>query len=165
VSRRPTDADLESLLEALDRAGIECIVVGGVAAVLHGAPITTQDVDIVPDSQTDNIDRLRRLLDDLEARVRDPGGRDIKPDRDALTGDGQVRLITRCGPLDILNRLHDGRGYAELLPHSEEMTDGTIRARVLDLNTLIEIKSSTGRVRDQLVVPILLALARERGEA
>ena len=140
-------------------------MVGGVAAVLHGAPITTQDVDIVPHAEADNLERLRRLLEDLDARFRDPGGRDIEPDSKALAGDGQVRLITRCGPLDILNRLHDGRGYVELLPHSEELTDGTIRVRVLDLETLIEIKSSTGRARDQIVVPILLALARERDES
>lgn len=158
----PREADLESLLEALDRAGVEFIVVGGAAAVLHGAPVTTQDVDIVPLIDTENIARLAGLLEQLDARVRDPARRDIRPDPAAFGGPGQVRLTTRCGPLDVLARLHDGRDYADLLPHTVELTEGSLRLRVLDLSTLIAIKSGTGRARDQLIVPVLIALARER---
>jgi hypothetical protein len=43
----PAQADLDALIQALLAANIEFIVVGGAAAVLHGAPITTQDLDIV----------------------------------------------------------------------------------------------------------------------
>lgn len=159
----PREADLESLLDALHRAGVEFIVVGGAAAVLHGAPVTTQDVDIVPRVDTENIERLTGLLEQLDARVRDPARRDIRPDPAALRGPGQVKLTTRCGPLDVLARLHDGRDYADLLPHTVELTEGSLRLRVLDLSTLIAIKSGTGRVRDQLILPLLIALARERG--
>ena len=158
----PQQADLESLLEALCRAGVAFIVVGGAAAVLHGAPVTTQDVDIVPRVDADNIARLMALLDQLDARVRDVAGRDIKPEPTGLLGTGQTKLTTRRGPLDVLGALHDGRGYSDLLPHTEELTDGTLRLRVLDLKTLIDIKSGTGRIRDQLVLPLLLALARKR---
>jgi hypothetical protein len=162
VPDHPRQADLESLLDALHRAGVEFIVVGGAAAVLHGAPVTTQDVDIVPRLDPENIAKLVELLEELDARVRDVAGRDIRPDPTDLAGDGQTRLTTTRGPLDVLGRLHDGRGYAELLPASEELTDGTLRLRIVDLPTLIEIKSGTGRIRDQLVLPLLLALARER---
>ncbi len=44
---RPRVADLSALLEALTEAGIDFIVVGGLAAVAQGAPITTMDIDIV----------------------------------------------------------------------------------------------------------------------
>jgi hypothetical protein len=54
--------------------------------------------------------------------------------------------------------LHDARGFEELDAHAIEIVDGDLRVRVIDLATLIEIKRSTGRVRDQLVVPILEAL-------
>ena len=158
----PEQADLESLLDALDGAGVEFILVGGAAAVLHGAPVTTQDVDIVPRTDADNIDRLVGILTGLDARVRDLAGREIRPDPAVLSGTGQIKLTTLRGPLDVLCRLHDGRGYADLLPHTVEVTDGSLRLRVLDLPTLIAIKSGTGRVRDQLIVPLLVALARER---
>lgn len=58
--------------------------------------------------------------------------------------------------------LHETRGYDELLPHSRVIADGELRVRVVDLETLIEIKQSTGRARDALVLPLLLAL-RDRG--
>jgi len=162
VSSRPSQADLEGLLDLLSEAGIEYIVVGGAAAVLHGAPITTQDVDIVHRPDPGNVDRLLDLLAKIDARVRDPAGRVLRPSREDLLGEGQLNLTTTSGPLDVLCRLHDGRDYAELAPSTVIMSDGTWHLRVLDLPTLIQIKSTTGRARDRLVVPILLALQRER---
>jgi hypothetical protein len=58
----PKEADLEALIEALVNAQIEFIVVGGAAAVLHGAPTTTQDLDIVHHRTPENIARLATLL-------------------------------------------------------------------------------------------------------
>jgi len=162
VPDHPDQADLESLLDALHDAGVEFIVVGGAAAVLHGAPITTQDVDIVPSVDADNVDRLMSVLVHLEARIRDVAGRDIRPDRDMLSGPGQTKLTTLRGPLDVLGALHDGRAYADLLPHTVELTDGEERVRVLSLPALIDVKSSTDRIRDRLVLPVLIALERER---
>lgn len=162
MTDHPKQADLESILDALGNADVDFVVVGGAAAVLHGAPVTTQDVDIVPGTDAENVERLMTLLTGLDARVRDPAGRQMRPDRAALRGTGQVKLTTSRGPLDLLCRLHDGRDYTDLLPHTVEMTDGSLRLRVLDLPTLIAIKSSTGRARDRLLLPLLLALARER---
>ena len=162
MTGHPKQADLESLLETLQRADVEFIVVGGAAAVLHGAPITTQDIDVVHRTEATNVGKLLAVLRALDARVRDLAGRDIEPDAALLAGSGQVKLTTAQGPLDLLCRLHDGRAYDDLLAHTVEMTDGTLALRVLDLPTLIEIKSATGRTRDQLVVPILVALQREQ---
>jgi hypothetical protein len=155
----PNTADLEALLRELAAAGIEYIVVGGAAAVIHGAPITTQDLDIVPRQRPEDIERLLQVLERLGARFRPVRpGRDLPPTLEHLSGHGQLNLTTCHGPLDILLRLHDARGYAELLPHSREVSDQDLRMRVLDLDTLIEIKRATGRAKDALVVPILLAL-------
>lgn len=49
-----------------------------------------------------------------------------------------------------------------LAPRSVPIEADDLHLRVIDLPTLIEIKSSTGRARDRLIVPILLALLRER---
>ena len=158
----PPQADLDSLLDALGASGVEFIVVGGAAAVLHGAPITTQDVDIVHKTDEENVGKLLSVLETLDVRIRDAADRAIPMEASALRGTGQVRLSTSRGPLDLLCRLHDGRGFDELVAHTETVTDGAVTLRILDLPTLIEIKSNTGRARDQLMVPVLLALARER---
>jgi hypothetical protein len=162
LSQHPRQADLRALVEALVGAGVEFIVVGGGAAVLQGAPTTTLDLDIVHRQTPENISRLLQLLDSLGAYIREAGNRRLRPDASLLMGQGQIRLSTDLGPLDPLCRLHDGRGYEELLVHSEVVTDGQIQLRVIDLPTLIEIKSTTGRSKDKLIVPVLLALLAER---
>ncbi len=154
--------DLEALLRALCEQEIAFVIVGGAAAVLHGAPTTTQDLDIVPEQSEANLDRLLALLQAHDTLVRDPAGRRLEPSPVALRGRGQMQLLTDLGPLDILCRLHDGRGYQELAQHSVAIEAGDLNLKVIDLPTLIEIKSNTGRVRDRLVVPLLLALLRER---
>lgn len=157
----PREADLEALIAALLDADVEFIVVGGAAAVLHGAPTTTQDLHIVHRRTPDNVARLAELLAGLDAYVREPGHRRLRPTADALAGAGQLNLSTALGPLDPLGALHDGRGYDELLDKSIVMADDSLRLRVIDLDTLIEIKSATGRNKDKLLVPILLALRDE----
>ncbi len=76
-----------------------------------------------------------------------------------------MNLSTSLGPLDPLCRLHDGRNYEALLPKSETLESGGMTLQVLDLATLIEVKADAGRAKDRLVLPILIALLRERGEA
>ena len=55
--RHPPTADLEALLRELVDANVEFIVVGGAAAVIHGAPVTTQDLDIVPRQHPGDVER------------------------------------------------------------------------------------------------------------
>jgi hypothetical protein len=139
---------------------VEFVIVGGAAAVLHGAPTMTQDLEIVHRRTAENVDRLCAVLDRLDGYLREPGTRRLKPTATALASGGQFNLITVHGPLDSLGSLHDGRGYEELLPHTEVFEDERRRIRVIDLATLIEIKTGTGRARDKLSLPVLLALLR-----
>ena len=150
------------MLDALQNAGVELIVVGGASAVLHGALAMTQDLDVVHRMSPDNVARLASVLVQLDAYVREPGQRRLRPTRDHLASGGQLNLLTTLGPLDLLGRLHDGRGYDDLLAHTEVFEDGTRQVRVIDLPTLIEIKTDAGRPKDRIVVPMLLALLRER---
>ena len=157
-------AELAQLLEQLLDASVEFILVGGAAAVIHGAPVTTQDIDILHSRESSNVDKLLQVLSRLDARVVDAAGRDLKPERAALSGSGQSLLRTRLGRVDVLGALHDGRGYAELLAGAETVDFDGRSLRIIDLQTLIEIKSTTGRAKDRIVVPVLLALARQRAE-
>ena len=157
----PRDTDVGELLRQLSGAGVEFIVVGGAAAVLHGAPITTEDLDIVHRRSPENVSRLKTLLDKLDARVRELANRRLPPQESALLGDGHVLLSTRLGPLDCLGTLIDGRGFEELVSHSESIKDEGAEFLVVDLPTLIELKTKTGRAKDRLMLPVLVALAEE----
>jgi predicted nucleotidyltransferase len=157
----PTHADVGELLRRLVDAGVEFIVVGGAAAVLHGAPITTEDLDIVHRRTPENVSRLKNLLQELNAHVRELANRQLVPQESAFLGEGHVLLSTRLGPLDCLGALVDGRGFEELVSHSESFADEGSEFRVLDLSSLIDIKTKTGRAKDRLMLPVLIALAEE----
>lgn len=120
----PNTADLASLLRLLVDRNVEFIVVGGAAVVLHGGMLTTNDLDIVPRRSTDNVARLKSALDELDAIVREPGERRLRPEAELFAAADQLLLRTTRGPLDVLAKLHDGRGYEELLPHCDVFTPG-----------------------------------------
>lgn len=159
------EADLEGLLEVLGSHNVEFIVVGGAAAVLQGVPITTFDLDIVHRRTAANVDRLLAALHLLEAFVRDLAGRQRRPSVSHLLGNGHINLRTKLGPLDLFCQLGDGRGYEELTSATNLVQDRNLRARVLDLATLVEIKSAAGRSKDQLALPLILATLEEPASA
>jgi hypothetical protein len=141
--------DFVSILRTLVEQGAEFIVVGGVAGVLNGAPLITCDLDVVHSRAADNVDRLLSAL--------------AAPDRSHLSSAGHQLLITPCGPLDLLGAIGKGRGYEELLPRTTlvQIAPG-LAVRVLDLETLIEVKEETGGEKDKIVLPILRATLAER---
>jgi hypothetical protein len=68
MGSRPGKTDLTTLIGRLAGAGVEFVLVGGLAAVAQGAPITTFDVDVVPARNEENVDALLELLGSLHAR-------------------------------------------------------------------------------------------------
>src|ERR1035438_1107901 len=111
-------------LGSLRAGGAEFILVGGLAAVLNGAPVNTYDVDIVPARTEANIAKLLRVLDSLDAIYRMQPDRRLKPNASHLMSPGHHNLITNCGPLDVLGTIGRGLGYEDLLPDTIEMETG-----------------------------------------
>ena len=109
---QPTD--FEPILKVLAAHEVDLVVVGGVAATLQGAPITTFDLDIVHSREEANLDRLMAALRGLDARYREKPDLRIAPDRERLGGPGHHLLMTRAGPLDVLGAVVTGEGYTEL---------------------------------------------------
>lgn len=147
--RKPASANLSEILEGLLEARIDFILVGGLAAVIQGAPVTTMDVDIVHSRSPDNIARLRSFLKSIDAVYRRVDNRLIEPNEEDLSGNGHVLLTTRIGPIDILSVIEGGRSYEDLLEHTVEIDFRGHRLRVLDLKTLIELKDSSTDPKDR----------------
>ena len=156
---------LFALVRALAEARVDFVVVGGLAAVLDGAPIATFDVDIVHSREPANLDRLLDVLGGVDAFFRIQPERRIRPATSHLAGSGHLNLSTRYGPLDLLGMIGSGRGYENLLPHTVEMDlGGGVRIRVLDLETVIAIKEEVGGEKDLAALPILKRTLREKME-
>jgi len=166
MQRHPKAADLPALLAQLCDAGVEFIIVGGAAAVIQGAPITTNDLDIVHRRTPENVARLLDLLLRLDATMRyDLANRGLRPTAEMLSGHGQINLSTSLGPIDPLCEIGEGQGYDELVEHSQSVVDEGRVLRVLDLPTLISVKAKAGRPKDRMVLPILIATLQERDKA
>jgi hypothetical protein len=72
-------------------------------------------------------------------------------------------LITRFGPVDVLGTIGDGLSYEDLLPHTSEMfVTEALKARILNLETLVEIKERLGSEKDLATLPILKRTLEER---
>jgi hypothetical protein len=90
------------ILKVLTQHRVDFIVVGGVSAVLHGAPVTTFDLDVVHARNRENVARMLSALEELEAVYRVQPERQLRPDESNLTGPGHQLLLTKFGPLDVL---------------------------------------------------------------
>ncbi|HEX6863199.1 MAG TPA: hypothetical protein VF414_10315 [Thermoanaerobaculia bacterium] len=155
---------LLDILGALGRHGVDFIVVGGVAATLEGAPVTTLDLDILPDPEPANRARLLRALLELNARYLDPAGRHIVPDEAKLTTLRLHQLVTDAGPLDVLTAIGAGMTYADLIGHTREYEVGGLVVRCLNLEAIIESKEQANRDKDRAVLPILRRTLARKAE-
>lgn len=155
---------LESLLATLATSNVEFIVVGMLAAVAQGAPVTTHDLDIVHRRTPENVARLVDLLvNKLDARYR--GRTDVlRPTVEILDGVGHSLLKTNLGPLDVLGAIEGGRDYDSLLPSSQRIEISGHPVYVLSLATLIELKRGSTRLKDQLALPVLEETLKQSGE-
>lgn len=148
--------DLAELLRRLARGEVACILVGGMAGVMRGAPVVTSDIDVVHLRRKNNVERLLRVLSDLDAVYRQDERR-LRPSESHLMGPGHQLLTTRLGPIDLLGSL-DGEDYEQLEASSSPMAlGGDLTIKVLELEKLIELKRRTGRAKDIAVLPVLEA--------
>jgi hypothetical protein len=151
------------VLRILATHKVEFIVVGGVSALLNGAPVNTLDLDIVHHREPENIARLLNALDELGAEYRFTGCRKLRPAESHLISKGHQLLITRFGPVDILGTIGREMSYEDLRPHSTEMlVADKLTVQVLNLSTLIEIKEFLNTEKDRAALPILRRTLLER---
>src|SRR5579863_1684208 len=135
------------LLAALDRAGVEFVVIGGFALAPHGYVRATKDLDIVPSPTVENRRRLAAALGELDAAVAigDIGADEhgLRPDEQGLAGGNWV-LQTRHGRLDVMQDVPGLRDYAQFRARSV-VVDGVLYAGYEDL---ISMKVASGREED-----------------
>lgn len=149
------------ILELLEQHGVAYVVVGGVAAVLQGAPVTTFDIDALVKVDAANADRLLEALRALEARYREHDG-DIRPTREDVLAGGHLLLMTNSGPLDVLGFIGQGKRYEDVAGAVETIDVGGLPVRVLRLEALIEEKRALGRDKDQAALRLLEMVLRKR---
>lgn len=156
--------DFRALFAALTDAGVEYVVVGGVAATVHGSTRLTQDIDVVYGRSDENLARLEEALAPFHPYPRGaPPGLPFEWSRETLKRGLNFTLTTDVGAIDLLGEVVGGGGYGELVHRSEPVDLFGHEVLCLGLDALIAVKRAAGRPKDLEAIAELEAIREERG--
>jgi hypothetical protein len=161
VQRPPLHAD--EILKRLTARGVDFVVIGGIAAVLHGSAQATYDLDICYATDPGNLATLGQVLVDLGARLKgidDP--LPFVPDGRTLRGIELLTMVTDEGELDVLARPAGSPGYEALRRNADRYDLDGFSVLVASIDDLIAMKQSAGRKKDLAAVEELEAIKRLR---
>ena len=158
-------SDLQRLLQRLDDAGVEFVLVGGYAAILHGSSLLTRDVDVCAVLSPRTIERLRDAFREIHPvhRLSSPQLSFLEvPGRGAALDN--LYLNTDLGTLDLLSRITGVGDYARVARDAVEVELFGRRMRAIGLDDLIAAKEALGRDKDLIAAKELRAI-REKLES
>lgn len=156
--------DFVKLLGVLADADVEFIIVGGVAATVHGSSRLTQDVDVSYARSDANLERLVAALEPLRPYLRGaPAGLPFEWSTVTLRRGLNFTLTTKAGDIDLLGEVTGGGSYDDLLPHTITVSLFGRPTRCLSLEWLIHTKRAAGRPRDLEAIAELEVLREESG--
>lgn len=155
--------DIKTLLRALAQGDVEFILVGGVAATVHGSSRLTLDVDALYRRTPENIRRLILALTPYRPYLRGaPPGLPFRWEAATVERGLNFTLTTDVGDLDLFGEIVGGGSYEDLEPHSMTIRVFGIECRCLGLERLIAVKRAAGRPKDLEVIAELEVLLEER---
>lgn len=155
--------DFQRLVGSLAEGDVDFVIVGGLAATVHGSARLTQDIDVVYARDEANLARLVEALAPFEPYLRGaPPGLPFEWSADTLRRGLNFTLTTSVGDIDLLGEITGGGGYTDLLAHTIEIDLFGQECRCLDLQSLIRTKRAAGRPRDLQMLAELEALLEER---
>jgi predicted nucleotidyltransferase len=149
------ELDIQKLLQELVEGDVEFLVIGGLAVGYHGHIRATKDVDVVPAPDPDNLKRLARVLQELDAEVEgaaefEEGELPNPLDPTALELGGNWVLATRLGRLDVMQWIGDSALWAELSPGAIEDEVAGLPIKIVSFDDLVRLKKMAGRPEDLL---------------
>ena len=153
----------DEILRRLTTRGVDYVVVGGIAAVLHGSARNTFDLDLCFATDRANLDALGAVLVELGARLRGvDGDLPFVPDGDALARVELLMLETAAGNLDVLARPPGAPSYEALRRNAERFDLGGFTVLVASLDDLMAMKRTADRAKDRADLVELAAIKRQR---
>ena len=157
--------DVQRLLDVLRAAGVDFVVVGGVALVLRGPSRVTLDLDLCYARDLENLPRLAAALAPYHPRLRGaPPDLPFSWDERTLASGLNFTLTTDLGDLDIRGEIAGVGGYAQVAAGASELVVGDTSIRVMDLDTLERSKRAAGRAKDLLDLAEIAEIRRRLRE-
>lgn len=158
------DFEPDAIAEVLVRHGVAFIVIGGTAAYLQGSPLVTEDIDVVPENERENLTRLSAALTELDAKVRNDSDEPLPFRHDATSLAGSVfwNLTTKHGDLDLTFQPSGTQGYADLKRDAVAVTLRGTPVLLASLQDIVRSKEAAGRDKDRRALPILRELVAQQ---
>lgn len=151
--------EAEKQLLLLAEYGVECVIVGGIAATLHGSSLPTRDLDVCYNRAPANLTQLITALRAVNAKLRGaPADLPFILDEETLLSGLNFTFQTDIGDIDLLGEVAGVGTYAQASENSDVMELFGFRFQVLPLPTLIAAKRAAGRTKDLLAIPELEAI-------
>lgn len=144
----PDPLDAERILRTLAEHEVDYVLVGGLAVQTHGHVRTTNEADLIPAPEPENLARLAAALRALDARVLNPGQEHLEIDAAMLPRATFWQFTTRDGGIDVMREVPGGAPYAELSDRSLRVQLGEVEVPVVDLDDLIRMKLARRRPVD-----------------
>lgn len=155
----------ERLIHLLVKHQVRFVVVGGVAATLHGSAMITGDVDVAYERKKENLARLADALREAHADLRGvEEDLPFSPDQPTLQAGTNFTFITDLGNLDCLGWIEGIASYEALASHAVVMRIGDDDVQVASLDDLIAMKQAAGRSKDRIAVLELDEIKKMREE-
>jgi Nucleotidyl transferase AbiEii toxin, Type IV TA system len=153
----------DKILRRLTERGVDFVVVGGIAAVLHGSPRITQDLDICYATDRANLQALGEVLVDLKARLKGVE-EDVPfvPDASTLRRVELLTMMTSAGELDVLALPPGALRFSTLRRNAERFDLGGYSVLVASIADLVAMKRVAGRTKDLADIEELEAIKRLR---
>ena len=152
-ARRMRELDPAEIVRVLNRHGVQFVIIGGIAALVHDLPLpATIDLDVTPSRGVDNLERLAAAFEDLDAGLltaEEAGTWFPRLPVENWAQHDTLHLITSFGPLDIVFA-PDGapNGYEDLASDAVRGSLGDQSALVVSVETWVALKEATGRSKD-----------------
>lgn len=157
--------NLERALHALCDSGVEFVVIGGVAAALHGSAQVTFDLDICYSRLSPNQKRLRDALQPFHPRPRGfPRDLPFVWDEATLRNNTILTLESEIGAIDLLAEVAGIGNYEQLKSRSISVNAFDRSVAVVDIRSLITAKRAAGRQKDLSSIPELESLLEAEEE-
>jgi predicted nucleotidyltransferase len=155
--------DFERVLTGLRSAEVSFVIIGGVAATVHGSARLTSDVDIVYERSLANIARLVKAIAPLKPYLRGaPAGLPFRFDVETVRRGLNFTLTTDAGSLDVLGEITGVGDYCAVLAVSENVSLYGAIYRCINIDALIVSKRAAGRPKDLEAVAELELIRDEK---
>src|SRR5829696_2108454 len=147
---------IEAPLRLLGEYNVHCVIIGGIAATIHGSLLLTNDLDVCYARDSTNQERLAGAFQSVNARLRNaPEGIPFIPDAETLKRGLNFTFSTDIGDLDLLGEVRGVGNYEEVLAGSITVDLFGHRFAVIDIGKLIVAKRAAGRPKDLIALPEL----------